>query len=223
MKKFYLIPLLILGIILSSTTSNAQRGRFSLGLDIGIPTGKFSKGESTIDPLYGDKVALYGGNSIGIGISPRFEIPVGSHLGITVTTGGLIFLGVELVVEGDEASNASAAIMIPLQFGAKFYVTENQKGFYIMGEGGMHFVTAGSSSEYAAYNGNNYSESVSRNKLGLSFAPSIGFRLDRWDFGVKYQFFQYPIVKIDDDNFVRGTSMQSYIDLRAAFIFGERN
>jgi len=221
MKKTCILITMIVAMIASSTISNAQHGRFALGLDLGIPMGKFRTGDNDASGS-----ALYAGNGIGIGINFRYEHPIGDHIGLTGTTGYLIFFGLSTtstdMYGNSNATSASIVGIAPFQVGMKYYFTENQKGFYVMGNLGIHFTAAASASDNTNDNINGSSEDISRTTTGLSYAPEVGYCLEHFDFALRYQFFSYPIVQLNSSAtaYESGTSTQSYIALHAAYVFG---
>ena len=195
MKKASLLILMVAGLLSFTTISNAQSGRFSLGLDLGFPMGDFGK--------------LY---DLGVGPTFRYEHPVGDNIGLSITTGILIFAGGSSDEDGF-VTDVSAVSMIPVQLGFKYYFTEQQLGFYGMAEVGIHSSTYASTDLYE-----------SRSSTDLSYAPQIGYCLNRWDFGLRYQMISSSQDVPDGSGGVTSeTSTSSFLGLRVAFVFGNAN
>ena len=98
-------------MVLSLVSMNAKAGgdnaRLSIGAEVGLPMGNFGDAAST-----------------GFGGSVRYEMPMGDNLGLTGTVGFLTF-------SAKTGGLISASYtMIPIMFGAKYYFTEQQNGFY---------------------------------------------------------------------------------------------
>jgi hypothetical protein len=197
MKKTGLLLLLVLGLS-SISTINAQNGRFSLGPEVGIPMGDFGD-------FYGP---AFGG-------SFRYEHPIGDKMGLTITAGYLV----SAASSGDLGTGVDLGVigMAPLQAGFKYYFMDQQDGFYAMANLGVHITTVAASGAL---------ESASA--TGLSYAPEIGYALENWDFGLRYQLFGYPTYEFSIDPVTyavtseTSTSTESYIALRAAYVFGSR-
>ena len=117
MKKIALIVLMSLAYI-----SSQAQGRFSGGLELGLPVGDFSD--------------LY---SLEIGASLRYEYPMADKISIMGTAGYQSFLS---KIEGVDAST-----VIPIQVGAKYYFSEAWNGFYGSAELGLNIFTGGDESE----------------------------------------------------------------------------
>jgi len=121
-KKFAYV-LLAGAFALSLFTSNVMagdNGRFSIGANLGLPTG--------------DDANVY---SMSIGGSLRYELPVGDNLGITGTVGYNSYL-LKSEFDGTGLSLSS----IPILLGAKYYFQEQQNGFYGMVQLGVTSTTA---------------------------------------------------------------------------------
>jgi hypothetical protein len=154
-------------------------------------TGRFSVGAEVAIPM---DDATKDMSSLGIGGSLRYEHPVGDKLGITLTAGYISYL-IKDELEGFSFSS------IPIQAGLKYYFQEQQSGFYAMAEVGVHASTA--KVEFLGV-------SVSSSSTDISYAPEIGYMLDNFDIGLRYQMIS-----------TEGES-SSYLGLRLAYVFGEK-
>jgi hypothetical protein len=113
MKKSLFLVLAL--VTFASLPSFAQDGRFSAGLEIGLPTGDF-----------GDAVG------VGIGITGRYESAINNNLTWMATLGFVSF------TEKDD-SGLKASI-IPIQGGLKYYFNNSFDGFYAGAELGLNIV-----------------------------------------------------------------------------------
>lgn len=172
-------------------------------------SGRFSLGTDIGIPM-GDFGDSYG---TAFGVSFRYEHPIGDKMGLTFTTGYLISAS-----SGSDLSTDFGVIgMLPLQAGFKYYFMDQQEGFYAMANLGLHLTSVASTGSYQ-----------SNSATSLSYAPEIGYALEHWDFGLRYQFFEYPTYDIFYDpityeyRYDNATSTQSYIGLRVAYVFGRR-
>jgi Outer membrane protein beta-barrel domain len=172
----------------------AQENRASLGLEVALPMGTFGTG-----------------SGIGFGGSAGYEIPVGDNLGALAQVGFLSFSGKDQSVLGVTVKGASTT-MIPIQIGGKYYLTDNQEGFYLGALLGVHMVSSTIPATSTTYFGVTVTTpEVKANSTGFSFAPMVGYMVsENIDLGVRYQ-----IVSASG-----GSS--SYLGLRAAYMFGGR-
>jgi hypothetical protein len=195
MKKKLLFIALVAGLISTSLVSNAQSGRFSLGAEVGFPMGDFGE--------------FYG---LGFGTTVRYEHPVGDNIGLSITTGYLVFAGESVDIGGFTVS-AQAIGMLPIQAGFKYYFTEQQRGFYAMAELGVHMSMVAAA---------DFEGAESSSSTDLSYAPAIGYALDNWDFGLRYQMISASSETIDPVTFeVKSeTVTNSFLGLRIAYVFG---
>ena len=122
----------------------------------------------------------------GYGGSLRYEFPMGDRLGLGLTAGYLTFGGED---EGPDW------VMIPVQAFLKFYFSENQGGLYGFADVGVH----NTSIDVEGVDGT----------TNFSYAPGIGFHMDKLDFGFRWQF-------VDEE------TTFSYLGLRIAFVFGSK-
>lgn len=115
--------------VLFAAVAFSQENRFSVGLELGIPTGDFGE------------VAGF-----GVGGSLGYEIPVGDKLGVIAQAGYVSFAGKEYDLGFFGTVKGPSWGMIPVQAGAKFYFTDNQEGAYLFGMVGIHSMSAGGAS-----------------------------------------------------------------------------
>lgn len=172
--------------------------------------GRFSLGPEIGFPM-GDFGDDYGP---AYGLSFGYEHPIGDQMGLTFRTGYLL----SVASGSDFGTDEVGAIgMLPLQAGLKYYFMEQQDGFYAMANIGLHLTAVASSGALE-----------SNSATSFSYAPEIGYHLNRWDFGLRYQMFEYPSYDVTYDpltltySYNEATSTQSYIGLRIAYVFGDR-
>jgi hypothetical protein len=177
MKKV-LFAILMCGLVGFSTLTKAQSGRLSIGVDIAQPMGDFGDQAST-----------------GFGGSARYELPMGDKIGLTLTAGYLTFSGKD--EGGFEFPNVN---IIPVQVGAKYYFSENQKGLYAAAEVGIHSTSVDIEG--------------AESSTDFSYAPEVGFHMAHIDLGLRYQF-----ISGGEDASGKSTT-SSYLGLRAAWAFG---
>jgi hypothetical protein len=188
MKKQIFLLLVAVGLY---TTSFAQLGPVSLGLELAKPTGDF-----------GDAYPL------GFGLSAGYEHPVGEKLGITVQVGYVL-----LTVDDDISDFIDKASMMPLQAGLKYYVSEFGSGLYIHGQIGVHSVSV-TTKDFSLLGVTVEGETDS--ETSLSFAIGLGFMAtEKLDIGLRYNIITPPSDAPDD------ADASSYIGLRLAYtLFG---
>jgi len=175
--KFLFSALFVMSII-ALAPQQAKAQEWSGGLELGLPTGSFSDGAG-----------------LGFGVSGRYEKPFGSKTSWLVDAGLSYFGGKS--VAGISLPNWT---MIPIQGGVKYYFDEQMKGFYASGQLGFHHLTTSS----VTYNGVTI---PSLSETDFSFAPGIGYHLDKFDIGLRYQVIS------------ASGSSASYFGVRAAYIF----
>jgi hypothetical protein len=193
MKRTSLLILMVVGLTTLSTVSNAQHGRFSLGLEVGLPMGDF-----------GD---FY---NAGFGVTARYEHPIGDNIGIGLTTGWMVFGGQSIDV-GGYTTDVSAQAQVPIQPFFKYYFTEQQRGFYAMAEIGVTMSATASTAN-----------TESSSSTDLSYAPGIGYCLDNFDFGLRYQMISFSADVFDATTMTTKseTKTNSFLGLRIAYVFG---
>lgn len=97
----------------------AQSGRFSGGLELGLPVGDYADF-----------------NSLGIGVSARYEYSVEDKISIMATAGFQSFSAKEF-----GGLKPDATTIIPVQIGGKYYFNEAWNGFYAGAELGLHMIS----------------------------------------------------------------------------------
>lgn len=145
--------------LLIGTSLLAQSKQLSIGADVMLPQGDFSKEFS-----------------LGVGPSVGFELPVGDKIGITIQAGYNI-----LMLKDEIKEVLDGATMIPAQAGLKYYFQESQNGFYGHAQVGVHSFTE-KFKENALFGLSEESES----KTNLSFGFGVGYQLSKFDFGARY-------------------------------------
>ncbi|MEZ4807500.1 MAG: outer membrane beta-barrel protein [Flavobacteriales bacterium] len=190
----------------------AQESRFSAGLELGMPMGDF-----------GD---AYG---IGFGATLGYEIPVGDNLGFMAQAGYITFSGKDLetsVTVGGTTVTSSVKVdnagMIPVQVGLKYYFSDNQEGLYAGLLTGLHMQSV---KEVEVTTSGIDEKNTLKSNFGV--APLIGFMVtENIDLALRYQM----IFSKQETAVVTGTTVtteeetvtNSYIGLRAAYMFGSR-
>jgi hypothetical protein len=197
MKKSVLLLLLVVGLTSITTITNAQNGRFSLGVDLGIPMGTF-----------GDYYDL------GFGTTVRYEYPIGDNIGIGLTTGFLAFGGTSIETTYG-TSDVSGLVMVPIQPYFRYYFMEQQDGFYGQANIGLTYSASASSTDLST------GEDVTNTSTDLSYGPEVGYALEHWDFGLRYQMISGGET-VNSDGTV-SSSTNSFLGLRIAFVFGSRD
>jgi len=133
--------------------------------------------------------------NMGFGGTLRYEYPMGDNVGLTVTAGYLTFSGKEFEILPGTSLKYSTN-MIPVQAGVKYYFTDQQEGLYGMAEIGIH-------NSKADVEG-------AESTTDLSYAPEVGYHLENFDLGLRYQFIATE------------GSTTSYLGLRIAYVLGEK-
>jgi hypothetical protein len=113
MKKVLVLVFAL--VTVASVSTFAQDGRFSAGLELGIPTGD-------LDEAVG----------VGLGITGRYEAAINEHLDWMVTTGFISF--------GEKDNSGVKLSIIPIQGGLKYYLDNSFNGFYFGAELGLNIV-----------------------------------------------------------------------------------
>jgi hypothetical protein len=175
----------------------AQESRFSAGLELALPMGDF-----------GDV------QGIGFGVSLGYEIPVGDHLGILAQAGFTSFTAKEIKFEtpaGTVTADGATLTAIPIQVGLKYYLSDNQEGFYLGLLTGLHLLTP--------------EEGDGRSNFGI--APMLGYMVtENIDIALRYQmlFDSYEVTTGVGATATTVTESvtNSYLGLRAAYMFGSR-
>ena len=196
MKTKTYTSFLLLSLLAVATISSAQNSRFSLGLEAALPLGNnvYSKGSYP-----------YGG-----GLSFRYEKPIGDKIGVMGTIGGQYFYSSVSVGAGSVTNLSSySVVVVPIMAGGKYYIKDQQDGFYGSFEMGLA-VSIGSSESVIIGVPGLPKTSTSDTSTNFAFAPGFGYHLSRMDFGMRYQ-----SIAGKDGSF-------DTLNLRIGFVFGER-
>ena len=196
MKKVFNLLALVAAFTFAANQANAQESFGSAGLEIALPVGDFADG-----------------SSIGIGGSGHFEIGLSDNFAVFANA-GIIFFDSEV----DDVSINH----IPLQVGARYYLSEQKEGLFGAVKGGLHLQTVsvdveGAENETDAYFG---------------FAPEVGyFVTENLSIALRYQMIFVPEEEVETSfpnpftgatetvtTTVDGTTL-GYIGLRAAYNF----
>lgn len=179
----------------------AQENRFSAGLELAMPMGDF-----------GD---AYG---IGFGATLGFELPVGDNLGFMAQAGYISFSGKDIDV-GPITVETDAAGMIPVQVGLKYYVTDNQEGFYAGLLTGLHMQSVKTVS--VSLTGGVEEDTELKSNFGV--APLVGYIIgENIDISLRYQMIFAKGTEVTATGVEEKTVTNSYLGLRAAYMFGSR-
>lgn len=146
-------------LALAPLLSLAQGTQLSLGADLALPQGDFSKEFS-----------------LGIGPSVGAELPVGDKLGITLQAGYTI-----LLLKEDIKAVLESAALIPVQAGLAYHFNDDREGLYVLGQLGIHNFTEKFKSN-AAFG----LEEESESSTNFSWAIGAGYQLGKLDLGVRY-------------------------------------
>ena len=191
-----------------TTLATAQENRFSAGLELGLPMGDFGKAAG-----------------IGFGASLGFEMPVSQNLGIVAQLGYLNFSGKDMTVAGMKVEGSSQGV-IPIQVGAKYYVSDGQEGFYVGLLTGVHMAMVKVPEitvdpvTFAVT-----TEEKTQTNTNFSLAPLVGFMVtENIDVSLRYQmiFASTEVVNPVTMAVTKDSSMNSYLGVRIAYMFGER-
>lgn len=142
MKKLVLVLLAVLAV---STVSFAQKGSMAIGGDLGIllPMGDM-----------GDVL------SMGFGICPTFDYMMNEKLALAGTV-GYVSWGAKEEIAGLETSFTD----IPIKAGAKYYLGAGGMKPYLLGEFGIHMLTASVKGTIMGYS---FDESASETDMGFA-------------------------------------------------------
>lgn len=174
-----------------SAASWAQIGPVSFGAELALPTGDF-----------GDSYPL------GYGVSLGYEHPVGEKLGVTLQAGYVL-----LSVDDAVSTFIEKSSMMPIQVGAKYYLSTRGAGLYAHVQAGVHSISVTSKDLDLGFLGT--IPGTTSSESYLSGALGLGYMLnDKVDVGVRYN-----IIAPDSD--VEGASASNYLGVRIAYtLFG---
>jgi len=193
--------LLIGAALFGSTAMMAQSSRVSAGLELALPLGTY-------------------GNSSGIGFGATlgYEIPVGDHLGLMAQAGYILFTGKDYTTLGITIKGPSSGT-IPIQVGAKWYFSEQQKGFYVAALIGVHMASV--TTPAITFNGTVISPETSKLNTYFSYAPLMGYMVtDNIDLALRYQIELATTTVTVGTVSATSTVGYGYLGLRAAYMFG---
>jgi hypothetical protein len=117
--------------------------QFSAGLDLAFPNGGWSNAWGT-----------------GFGISGRYEAAIQPKLNWTASIGFLSF-------SGKNGNTNTAATIVPLIGGVKYYFQKSNAGVYGAADMGLFFPNHGGNTKFG-------------------FSPGLGYRLPKFDFAFRY-------------------------------------
>jgi hypothetical protein len=173
-------------VALGTFFSQATYGQFSAGLDLGLPMGNFSNIAST-----------------GFGGSVRYDGTLGGKLSWSASAGYLSFSGKTYNVNNVSIPFGNTS-NVPLSGGIKYYFSEVGSGFYGGCDISLNFLSTYVYT-YNSGNGLGYNlASYSQTKIGVN--PGIGYRLNKWDFSLRYN----------------AVGDFSYLGIRAAYVFAKK-
>jgi len=116
MKKLFFAAITVTVISLSAAAQDRSNFRFSVGAELGIPTGGFSNS-----------------HSLGIGGTAQAEISLQENLMGTATAGFLVFKGKS--IPGLSNANYPDQAIIPVRIGVKYFLTTGIYGAFQTGVG----------------------------------------------------------------------------------------
>jgi hypothetical protein len=116
MKKLLLFGVVVTVISLSAHAQDRSNFRFSVGAELGLPTGGFSNS-----------------HSLGIGGTAQAEISLQENLMGTATAGFLVFKGKS--IPGLSNANYPEQAIIPVRIGVKYFLTTGIYGALQTGVG----------------------------------------------------------------------------------------
>lgn len=108
--------------------------------------------------------------TLGRGPAVGFELPLGERFGLTIH-GAYDFLVINDPVHGRN----TRSVLIPAQAGLKYYFQGQQKGFYGHGQLGIHISMQRLPDPFYNFN-----------SIDPTWAIGVGYQLERFDFGVRY-------------------------------------
>ena len=131
---------------------------------------------------------------LGRGPAVGFELSVGEKFGITLQA------AYDFLVSNDSIRRGKSSALIPVQAGLKYYLQGQQKGFYAHGQLGIHNTLT------------RYRDSIfNDNDIEPTWAIGLGYQLEQFDFGVRYN-------NLLGWNF-KGGHPVGYLGVRIAFLF----
>ncbi|NEN22900.1 outer membrane beta-barrel protein [Cryomorpha ignava] len=195
---------LILGVatvvaLMFTVTANAQLNYGNAGLEIAIPMGDFADAAN-----------------FGIGGSGLYEVGITDNIAALANVGVLFY-----ATEFDEYS----FMQIPIQVGARYYITEQRESLFFGVLAGVHMSIASfDDTEVAGVT----IEGDSDSQVNFSFAPEVGYFInENISISLKYQIvtakdedvdFVNPITGETSTTTVEGVAA-SYLGLRLAYSF----
>lgn len=176
--------------LLAGGTLLSQSHQVSIGADLLLPQGDFSKEFS-----------------LGVGPTVGFELPVGDRVGITIEA------AYDILMLKDEIKEVlDGATIIPAQAGLKYYFQESQSGIYAHAQAGIHAF-----SEKFKENSLFGLEEETESKTNFSWAIGAGFQLSKLDIGVRYNMVMAGEEEGESGGGEEGEAL-SYIGLRIGYI-----
>jgi len=115
--------------------------------------------------------------SAGAGLTLRAQYNVSREIGITLTSGAIVFIPKDL---SGNSKEAKAAVDIPVKLGGRYMITDH---FYGMLELGMSSVSV----YYTDANGD---VQKAPSSSSFTYAPGLGVKLGFFDLGIRYEAFE---------------------------------
>ncbi|MBL4677770.1 MAG: outer membrane beta-barrel protein [Mucilaginibacter sp.] len=153
MKKVLLLLTVICGLtVAAKAQSKSETGKFSIGVEAGLPLGSF-----------GD------GYSFGIGGSLKYDQPIAEGTFVTGSAGYTSFIGKSVTIDGFGTFKNPAAGFVPVKVGVKYFLAES---FYGEAQLGAAFSTQSGGGTAFAYSPG----------IGYAFSPNVdlGIRYEAW-------------------------------------------
>lgn len=170
-------------LVLFTTAAVSQSRIVSAYADIGYSTGILAKANTN---LYG-----FGG---------AFEGPIVEQFGLEFSIGYNWLSKRSGIDSADNDFELPKTYLIPLQVKCKYYLSDEQEGFYTAVDAGMHFCNV----NVIEYDLSGNDRTVQDKFSTFSYALSMGYMSKDFEFSIRYQF-------------LNSTPMLNYWAIRGAF------
>jgi hypothetical protein len=157
-RTFTLMVLLSMATFMANAQESFRKFRLGIGVEGNIPG-------SGLKDAY----------SFGTGLTIRAQYNVTKEIGITLTSGAIVFIPKDI-----SGSSAKAALDIPVKVGGKYMLGQH---FYAMGELGI-------SSVRIFYKDAEDKIQTSPANSSFTYAPGVGVQLGFLDIGLRYEAFE---------------------------------
>lgn len=191
-------------VIAFSTNTSAQESFGNAGLEIALPVGDWA------EDTYG----------IGIGGSGGYEFGISDNFAVNANV-GIIFLS----INDDVSDLIASSFMVPVQVGARYYVSESREGLFAEAKVGMHLFST-TTEDFDA--GGITIEGESDSEAFFSFAPQVGYFInENFSVALRYQIAVVGDEDVETVNPITGETTTTtverdnigFIGLKAAYNF----